>query len=469
MKRFFTLIITGILFIALSSFLRLLQTGVTVSVDMPDVIQAGTEITINVTINKGKLSGYGRFRQDLPAGFTAVSVNPANADFSFEEQTVRLMWIRMPNTDEINLSYKIIANERLTGSIDLDCQFSWIENNEPKSTRMQPRMLAINASPNVPADRRIDVNEYAKVASIEAAAAGSGQTVALRQQPTWLEEERVFLVTLLINKDAARRYAKIEETVPVGYTATGVDVKGGIFSFRNQIAQVIWEDLPTESFFTVTYMLIPQDGVTVNPAAMNISGEFTYMISDRTFTSATIQRRESLIGLSREHLNNILLNLDSPIAIQPALIAETTNTASSTAAPAATPPATATTPPRTTPNTTALATTTRRLSPGNTAHVLPFEPGVRYRVQIAAATQREVNIQEYFRRFRLEHTVLYEEHEGWLKYLVGSFVEYSDARDLRVYLHNTTTLKDAFVAAYNDSRRITVQEALMASNQRWVR
>jgi len=460
MKRFFALIVTGILFIALTSFLRVFQSDVTITMDMPDVIEAGTEITVNVTINKGRLSGFAQFRQELPVGFTATSMYSANADFSFRDQTVRLVWLRMPDTDEINLSYRIIANERLTGSIDLNGQFTWIDNNERMSTHMQPQMLAINASPNVPIDRRIDVNEYAKVASIEAAAAGTGQTVALRQQPTWMEGDRVFLVTLLINRDAAQRYAKIEYTVPDGFTAAVVDSRGGIFNFRNQTAQIIWQNLPADPFFTVTYMLIPQEGVTVNPAAaINITGEFTYMISDRTFTSGTVQRRETLAGMNREQLNNILRNLDLQVAEQPALIAATT--------PPRTPPPVYTNSPRTTTTPTA-QTATRRLSQANIAHVLPFESGIRYRVQIAAG-QREVNIQQYFRRFRLEHTVMLEEHEGWLKYSVGSFTEYSDARDLRVHLRNTTTIDDAFVAAYNDSRRITVQEALMASNQRWVR
>ena len=54
MNRFFTLIVAGILLVAFSSFIKLFQNGVTIKVDMPDVIEAGTEITVNVTIKRGK-------------------------------------------------------------------------------------------------------------------------------------------------------------------------------------------------------------------------------------------------------------------------------------------------------------------------------------------------------------------------------------------------------------------------------
>jgi hypothetical protein len=92
---------------------------------------------------------------------------------------------------------------------------------------------------------------------------------------------------------------------------------------------------------------------------------------------------------------------------------------------------------------------------------------VTFKVQIMAA--HKVVGKAYFRqqhKYETDFTV--EQHEGWQKYIIGSFPEYQFARDKREDLRKNTNLPKPFVTAYNKNERITVQEALILANQKWL-
>ena len=63
------------------------------------------------------------------------------------------------------------------------------------------------------------------------------------------------------------------------------------------------------------------------------------------------------------------------------------------------------------------------------------------------------------------HTI---RHEGWHKHLTDDVPTYSDARVMRSDIWKNTAATDAFVTASLEGERITVQEALLISNQTWI-
>ena len=92
--------------------------------------------------------------------------------------------------------------------------------------------------------------------------------------------------------------------------------------------------------------------------------------------------------------------------------------------------------------------------------------GLNYRVQICA-THTETTTDYFVTNNNVNEEIYMEMHQGWTKFTVGNFGLYKEARDYREEVRTNYSIVGPFVTAYNDGTRITVQEALMTSNQRW--
>jgi hypothetical protein len=93
---------------------------------------------------------------------------------------------------------------------------------------------------------------------------------------------------------------------------------------------------------------------------------------------------------------------------------------------------------------------------------------VTYKVQVLA-NHRSVKENEWRDKFGLEEEKQVSNHDGWMKWTVGNFSDYKDARGKRESLSvKCPNLPGPFVTAFQDGNRITVQEALMITQQKWV-
>ena len=113
-------------------------------------------------------------------------------------------------------------------------------------------------------------------------------------------------------------------------------------------------------------------------------------------------------------------------------------------------------------------TVAKKLSESGMENTVEKKNGsMNYVVQVGAFTNSQVTAQKLKNKFRINETVKSEMQDGYSKFMIGSHIEYKSARDKRETMKNVNGIKSAFVVAYNQGKRITVQEALMITNQKW--
>jgi len=418
---------------------------ISVKINAPTEVHAGETFQVNLTIEKGEVQSFSRYIQDLPYGLSAERITSANADFSFEDQRVRLIWLKLPSDSKITVSYNIKVDKRLKGNFDLKGEFAFVEENERRSIEVSGvQTITIIPNPDISADLIVDIDDFEQMLKNNGEDFEDFNKLAVTRSNSTEEKNHQFEITLFVKKGDLTRFAKIEEQVPDGFMAIEGNSQNGIFSFSEGVAKILWMNLPAESQFVVSYNIIPDPGNSIED--LKLAGTFSYIEGNSTQTIAikqkiydladnsTEQTVEKIDTTSYESGNDIVNNTDTEETQE--VIHENVE------------------------DTTFVVSENQELSPSETS--------IYYSVQLAAG-HGEVNIEEYFQKRNISEKVKLEHHEGWRKYSTGSFRVYKDARDYRMKIWETTPIKGAFVSAYNSGKRITVQEALMVTNQSWYR
>ncbi|MBI4947165.1 MAG: hypothetical protein HY840_12290 [Bacteroidetes bacterium] len=253
-----------------------------------------------------------------------------------------------------------------------------------------------------------------------------------------------FTVEINVKKDGMKGFARIQEVLPAGLTAMSLDNKGGTFSFIDQKVKIIWDNLPADEDVKISYRVSVADNVTGN---MSITGSFSYVDNN--------DPKKEIIPASE-----ISINQKSTLANIPPVNTTTITTSI--------PQTTETTEKIEKAENTENTTTTKQPTTANVEPIVPSpEKSVSYKVQICALSKMQRGTAYFESKYSISNKVKMELHEGWRKYIVGKYTKYQEARDYRENL-KSKGIDNPFVTAYNNGKRVTVQEALMVSNQKWI-
>jgi cell division septation protein DedD len=442
------------LFVAINSIALFLyglffDNGPSVKGNFPTSIKPGTEVTAELIVNKGSMGGFAKLQIEVPEGLSVKEGDSKGASFSFANGIGKWIWTGVPSDAEFTIKFTLVADASANGTKSIGAKYSYVENNNKQVIEMAPVEVTlgdaiINASepttPAVIAPTTPTESTVAKTETTPTVSAGDEPNSNVSVQRTITVGGPMgndWLINLKIKKDAIKGFARYSDVLPEGFTAKEIKVSGSSFSVADGKVKFVWVNVPTEPEIEISYSI----NGTYKDNIM-LEGEFSYLESNQSkFYKLTPEKlpESSTTATATE------TKTETPVAVTETKTPETKTET----------PVTETK----TPETKTETPVTETAKSGSS---------VMYCVQIGAYTNPNVTSSKLAGMYGISEKIRSEMAGGFTKFMVGKHDEYSGARNHRETA-KTKGVNGAFVAAYNGPSRITVQEALMISNQKWLR
>lgn len=454
-KYFFILINSLTLFI-----FGLFQTdnSVTIKNNIPSNFIVGQEVAVEFRISKGIQSGFAKFQLELPDGISIIKKDEMNSIYSIQNGVAQWIWSEVPKDEELLIKLTLMASELGIGIKTFNSNYSFIEKNEKKVFNMLP--LEASIQNNI-------INN--KVAVIK-------DTLTKAEPNTSIDVVRLIsdgpnanekTITIKIKKGDTKGFAKYSDETDLVLNAKAIKTDGSSFSVSDGKIKFVWVDVPTKSELEVSYH------IDLNNKNSNIlKGEYSYLEKNQSkkyivkpdslvigklkdeITLQAVQKTEPAKSIVQENEANQLISKKiiedskSNITVEKTstLVTETPNLVKKEANEVKTIPA-------------------KAEIVKETPQIVNADPN--FVVQIGAFKNTKVVATVLIKKYRITDKIVDELHDGFSKFMVGNHNLYKEARKHRDIIKSKHGVKDAFIAAYNVGKRITVQEALMVSKQSW--
>lgn len=433
------------------------DTPVTITGNFPTKIKLSEEVVTEIKINKGTIGGFAKLQIDVPEGVTVKEMESKSGNFTFANNIAKIIWTSVPSESEFTLKFVFVASKAAEGKKTITSKYSYINNNTKESVEMQPveiefgnvgsetTAVATNEQPKETPKETANETPINNENNNKVATETPVNTqpvfnqVATNENTSNVTCERVITagtnpneinVDVKIKKPSIRGFAKYQDLLPEGYTAKQGKLNGSSFSVSDGKIKFVWVSLPLEDDLLISYTLEKSESAS---AEVKLEGEFSYLENDQT--------------------KKVKAKTDSYTFSTSAVAAKTPVTEQKTNQETAT-----------NQNVAATNTETKTATTPNT-QIAKREGNVSYLVQIGAF-KNAIESDVLSRKFNLSETIKSEMAEGYSKFMVGNFGEYKEARNHREKMKGKGC-GSAFVVAYNGPKRITVQEALMITSQKW--
>src|SRR4051812_34005701 len=89
--------------------------GVTLTGTIPAAMVTGQEVAIELTVNKGSMTGFAKLQLELPEGFTVKGSEDKGSNYSYNDGIAKWVWAVLPEENEITVKVVLVASEAAIG------------------------------------------------------------------------------------------------------------------------------------------------------------------------------------------------------------------------------------------------------------------------------------------------------------------------------------------------------------------
>ncbi len=442
-------------------FSALLADGVVIDHNLPAQLAPGESTVVSVTINKGSVSGFAKLQLEIPSGLTVKAIKKNGASFTFSGQKAKFIWMSLPSEQEFTVEYELIANPNASGAMLIPGQFSYIKENERVDYDLTPAKVNIgtelvNSTSNESEDSAIADTNEGQVASTDNTAICNRIVSKISSSEYFVE-----LTSSGVETDG---FTKLIEDVSEGFEIKAAETGESIVTVEEERIKFVWFEKPTDDTYSVSYSLIAKE----NGEKPEIDGKLSFIQNNTPQETAVINQdmmSSRDFGGSTDTADNASEETEEVMAD---LNETKTEVKTIVTSPETQDITEKETPVENVPDPELVTAATEEIEETITASSVPDpEIGITYKVQLSA-THKYITAEKFKATHGFKGTIQTENHEGWTKFVTGSHDIYKDARDARNSITATyPKFKGPFVTAYNSGERITVQEALMISKQKW--
>lgn len=443
MIKYFFIVLNSISLFVFSLFSG--DEGITLTHTIPARMVAGQEVAIELKINKGGMSGFAKLQIELPEGVLIKESEEKGANYNYSLGMAKWVWAALPMESEIVVKIVLYVEESAIGPKTISARYSYVENNVKQLVEMEPAEVTI-LEPGSTIDAPIVATTEPTVPPIPTASTETLNTNSAVEPPNTMSIERTisagtspneFLIGLKIKKGNTKGFARFSDDVNENITVNAVKTDGGSFSVADGKLKFVWVNVPEKEELEIAYT------ITGNTSeAVMLGGEYSYLEDNQSkkckASMETISFQTSQLSSDSKTNEPEPVTIPDPETKVPATVESVEETIAKKLA----------------------NTNMQTFGEKNTAKMV-------YYVQVGAFKSAKIKAQKLKKKFKINEPINSEMHEGYSKFMVGSHAEYKNARDHRETMQTTNGVKSAFVVAYNQGKRITVQEGLMITNQKW--